>query len=606
MLNPTVFDWAILLLFLGVALGTGLSLRKSIRTSRDFLQAGCSLPAWVSGLAFVSLGVGAPEVIAMGAWGAHYGLQAAQFYLLGAVPAMLFAGLYLAPVFHGSGARSVPDYLRLRFDGRTRTLHAALLAASAIVTSGVLLAVAGRVLQALGVFDGLFFVLGWPMRQTFLFSIVLLAVVVLAYVLLGGLAAAVYNQVLQFLLLVAALLPLVYLGLVNIGGWAGLKAAVPAAHMHLWSGILHGGNAMGLDAVSLVLGVGLVLGAGYWCADFRVMQTAMAAESAESAQRAPMIAAIPRMLLPLLVVLPGLIAIGLPTPRTSMQVREQNGAIYHDTTVVPKQVEAGTGLVPARVDPASGQVQYDAAGHAQLDYALAMPSLMGHYFPTALLGLGIAALLAGFLSGLAGNLAAFNTVFTCDLYEAHVRKGESDKHYLLVGRLATVAGVLLSVAAAFAIAHLHSVLAVLLLAFAVVNAPVLAVLLLGVFWKRATAHGAFAGVLAGAVVAVLHHGIALPAGAGSGVHGGWIDPMLHYSGDLALGLYGGIAACSVALVVAALVSLLTAPRAAQELAGLVYSLTPQASTASRPWWKRPQTLAALILLAALALNIVFA
>lgn len=607
MLNPTLFDWSILLLSFGVAIGIGISLKPSMKTGRDFLQAGRSLPAWICGLAFLGVSLGAPEVIGMGAWGARYGLEAAQFFGIGAIPAMIAAGLFFAPIFYRSGARSVPEFLGLRFDSKTRVVNAALFASMTVVSSGISMYVLARLIQSLHVFDGLFYALGWPQQAVFSFSILLFSAIVLLYVLLGGLAGAMYNQGVQFFLILAAFLPLVYLGLRNIGGWAGLKAAAPAAHTHAWQGILHSGaNPMGLEIISLGLGVGFVLGAGYWCTDFRVMQTAMAAKDVASARRAPLIAAIPRLFLPFLIVLPGLIAIGLPTPHTSTQVREQNGAIYHDTTVVPKQVEAGSGLVPARIDPFTGKILLDSAGKPLLDYAMATPSMMVHYFPTGILGLGLAALLASFMSGMAGNLTAFNTVVTCDLYQACIRKNATDKHVLFAGRAATVAGVLLSIAAAFAAAHLGNVLDALLLVFSVVNAPLLACLLLGMLWKRATGHGAFSGLIAGAAAAVLHHGLTLPMGANPGIHGGWLTALYRYPGDLAQGIYGAIFAFGVALLAAALVSIVTSPRPESELAGLMHSPAPTSSPTQPLWWKRPEALAGAILLAAIALNIFFA
>ncbi len=604
MLNLARVDWLILVLYFGFAVGIGYALNSRMKTGKDFFLAGRALPAWICGLAFLGAGLGAPEVIGLGACGARYGLESAQCFSLGVVPAMIFAGLFMMPLYYGSKARTVPEFLGLRFDGKTRTLNACLFAAMTVVSAGISMYAMARIFQALHLFDRLFYALGWARQGIFTFSIVVPAAVVLAYILLGGLTGAIYNRVLQLFLLVAGLLPLVFMGLRNLGGWNGLKASVALVDptlIHAWRGAARaGGVSMGIMGLAL----GIVLGAGYWCADFRAIQTAMAAKDVDSARRAPLLASIPWIFLPFLLVLPGLVAIGLPTPHTSAVETTIDGVILRTTTVVRPEVEAGTGLVPARVDP-SGKPVRTAAGAPVLDYAMATPSLL-RLLPTGLLGLGLTALLASLMSGMAASATAFNAVFTCDLYQPFLRKQADDGQSLAVGRWATVAAVLLSAATAYAITGLNSILAPLLLVFSLVTAPLFATLLLGMFWKRATGHGAFAGLIAGAGAALLHHGLTLPIEAQSGIHGGWLAVLHSYPGTLAQRFWTATFAFSAALLATVAVSLCTKARPEAELVGLVHSLTPKPKRTKLPWWKRPEALALGILLAAIAVNVYFA
>ncbi|MGO9435371.1 MAG: sodium:solute symporter family protein [Terracidiphilus sp.] len=603
----TSVDWLIMLLYFVFVLGIGFALKRYMKTSKDFFQAGRALPAWICGLAFISANLGAQEVIGMGASGAKYGLETAQFYGIGAIPAMIFVGIFMMPFYYGSKARSVPEFLRLRYDEKTRALNACSFAVMTVFSSGISMYAMARLIQALHVFDGLFRALGLPAGGIFTFSIVLSAVIVLLYIFLGGLTSAIYNEVLQFFLIIAGFLPLVLLGLKNIGGWSGLKASVPLQYMHEWKGVMHAStNPMGIDLIGIGIGLGFVLGSGYWCTDFLVIQTAMASHNMDSARRVPLIAAIPKMVFPFLVILPGLLAIGLATPHTTTVVRNENGVIYHETTVVPKEVEEGRGLVPAKLNPVTGQPMLDASGHPLLDYDMATPNLLLHYFPTGILGLGLTALLASFMSGMAGNVTAFNTVFTYDLYQSYIHKGASDKHYLAVGRWATVGGILLSIGTAFAVISFNNILDILQLVFSIVNAPLFATFLLGMFSKRTTGHGAFAGLVAGTSAALLHHGLTLPIEARPGIHGGWITVLHHYPSDMAQNFYGAIFAFGINFVVAVVVSLCTKPRPESELVGLVHSLTPKPPRLHNRWWKSPEALAVAILLGAIALNIFFA
>jgi solute:Na+ symporter, SSS family len=609
-LKLTFVDWLIMLLYFVFVLGIGFALKRYMKTSKDFFLAGRALPAWICGLAFISANLGAQEVIGMGASGAKYGLETAHFYGIGAIPAMVFVGIFMMPFYYGSRARSVPEFLRLRFDEKTRGLNACSFAVMTVFSSGISMYAMARLIQALHVFDGLFNALGLPQGGIFTFSIFLSAVIVLLYIFLGGLTSAIYNEVLQFFLIIAGFLPLVLLGLKNVGGWSGMKSAVGAIDprmLHEWHGVLHPStNPMGVDIIGLGMGLGFVLGAGYWCTDFLVIQTALASQNMESARRVPLIAAVPKMVFPFLVILPGLIAIGLPTPHTTTVVTQQNGVIYHDTRVVAREAQEGQGLVPAKINPLTGKPMLDASGKPLLDYDMATPNMLLHYFPTGILGLGLTALLASFMSGMAGNVTAFNTVFTYDLYQAYIHKGASDKHYLAVGRWATVGGILFSIATAYAAINFNNIMDTLQLVFSFVNAPLFATFLLGMFSKRTTGHGAFTGLISGTAAAMIHHGLTLPIEAHPGIHGGWITVLHHYPSDMAQNFYGAIWAFSVNFVVTVIVSLFTKPRPESELVGLVHSLTPKPEASHVVWWKRPEALAIAVLLGALAVNLFLA
>src|SRR6516165_3181751 len=596
-----------MVLYFVFVLGIGFALKRYMKTSKDFFQAGRALPAWICGLAFISANLGAQEVIGMGASGAKYGLETAHFYGIGAIPAMVFVGIFMMPFYYGSKARSVPEFLRLRFDEKTRALNACSFAVMTVFSSGISMYAMARLIQALHVFDGLFHALGWAPEGIFTFAIVMSAIIVLGYIFLGGLTSAIYNEVLQFFLIIAGFLPLVLLGLKNIGGWAGLRASVPEAYMHQWKGVMHSStNPMGIEIIGIGMGLGFVLGSGYWCTDFLVIQTAMASKDMEAARRVPLIAAVPKMVFPFLVILPGLLAIGLPTPHTTTTVREENGVVHHATNVVPKEIEEGKGIVPAKINPVTGKPMLAASGHPLLDYDMATPNMLLHYFPTGILGLGLTALLASFMSGMAGNVTAFNTVFTYDIYQSYINRGASDRHYLAVGRWATVGGILLSIGTAYAAINFNNIMDTLQLVFSFVNAPLFATFLLGMFWKRSTGHGAFVGLISGTVAAMLHHGLTLPIEAHPGIHGGWVTVLHHYASDTGRNFYGAIYAFSANFIVTIIVSLFTKPKPDSESVGLVRSLTKMPSHAHLPWWKRPEALAIAVLIGSIALNIFFA
>jgi solute:Na+ symporter, SSS family len=363
-----------------------------------------------------------------------------------------------------------------------------------------------------------------------------------------------------------------------------------------------GAHSTGMGFVLLLVGVGVVLGGATWCTDFRLLQIPMAAKDVQSARRAPINAAAVRIFVPLVLVLPGLIAVGLPTPHTSIVVFNDNNVISHEITVVPPAVEAGTGLVPAKAN-ADGMPVIGADGHAVLDYTMATPNVLPEFLPTGLLGLGIAALLGCLMSGVAASVTSISTVFTCDIFQSLFAKNSSDKRLLVVARFAAAGGLLLAFAAACATIRINSLLDAILLVFAIVNVPLFAVLMLGAFWNRATGHGAFAGLIAGAATALLHHGLSLPQGAHPGIHGGWIAVLRHPASEIALSLETAIVAFAVSLLATIVLSIFTSAKTESELNGLVYSLTTRPQRNPK-WWKRPEAMAAAVLLAAIAVNLI--
>jgi SSS family solute:Na+ symporter len=563
-----VIDWTIMIVYFGFVLGIGVVLKRSIKTSSDFFLSGRAMPAWVAGLAFMSANLGAQEVIGMAASGAKYGMATSHFYWVGAIPAMVFLAIFMMPFYYGSRARSVPEYLRLRFDEKTRGFNAISFSLMTVMSSGISMYAMGLLLNML---------LGW----NFSVSMWMCAIIVLAYIFLGGLTSAIYNEVLQFFLIVFGFLPLVLLGLHDIGWWPGLQAALqrvatsqgfaPGAWSESWrfmDSTSH--NPMGVEWFGMVMGLGFVLSFGYWCTDFLIVQRAMAAESMSAARRAPLIAALPKMLFPFLVIIPGMIAV----------------ALTHKV--------GGSGFeLPAKPD---GTPNFD----------LVIPVMLGHYFPNGLLGLGLTALIASFMSGMAGNVTAFNTVWTNDIYQPYIRPAASDAHYLWMGRFATVVGVVLSLAAGYLVAQFNNIMDVLQLVFAFINAPLFATFLLGMFWQRANGHGAFTGLVSGTLAAAIHHGLTLPAHAVAGVKGGWIEVLHVYPSEMAQNFWTAIFAWSTCFLLTIAVSLMTGGRAMrQDLAGLVYSQTPRLAREDEPWYRRPAVLGVLALAAVVGLNILF-
>src|SRR5438874_6727792 len=601
----SALDWTLIFVYFAFVIGVGVALKRYTRTSTDFFQAGRALPAWVCGLAFLSANLGAQEIIGMGASGAKYGIATSHFYWVGAIPAMVFLGIFMMPFYYGSRARSVPEYLRLRFDEKTRAFNAVSFAAMTVFSSGISMYAMAKLLQLLHVLDAPFAALGLDPSWIFHVCIVASAIIVLIYILLGGLSSAIYNEVLQFFLIVAGFVPLVYLGLRNAGGWSGIRQTLPPDLTHLWRGFGSAStNAMGVDAFGLAMGLGFVLSFGYWCTDFLVVQRAMAAHSMTAARRVPLIGAFPKMVFPFLVVMPGLIALSVhPAPDAPVPAIVQS---LGDGAPVANGANGGDGgLIPFKVDEASNQIVRDNQGRPVRDYDLVIPVLLLRYFPAGMLGLGLTALMASFMSGMAGDVTACNTVWTYDIYQAYIRKTATDAHYLMVGRLATFFGIAASVATAYVAAQFNNIMDVLQLVFAFVNAPLLGTFLLGMFWKRTTGHGAFTGLLAGTSAAAIHHGLTLPAGAAAGVKGGWFALLHVYPSEMAQNFYTAIFAFTVCFVLTIVVSLMTRPRPDAELVGLVHSLTEKPEEEPMAWYLRPASLAAVIIVSLTVLTILF-
>ena len=548
-------DYAVIALYFAFVIAVGFIIKRRIRSSNDFLNSGRNIPLWITSLAFISANLGAQEVLGMVASGAKYGIMTVHFYWVGAIFAMVFLGVYMMPFYYGSKARSVPEYLSMRFDEKTRGLNAITFAGMTVFSSGISLFALAKLLEI---------TLGWD----FDFSIWVAAGIVMAYTFLGGLTSAVYNEVLQFFLIVLGLFPLVVVCLDDAGGWANIKANLAPQYTHAWEYLdTADRNSMGINAMSLIFGLGFVMSFGYWCTDFLVVQRAMIARNMNDAQRTPILAAVPKMLMPIIVVLPGVVAIAL------MQPGVQTGP---DAFRIPTAPDGG------------------------LDYTMTLPSLLAHYYPSGLLGVGITALLASFMSGMAGNVTAFNSVFTYDIYHSYFVKRRSDRHYLLVGKGVTVVGILISILTAYVAQSFNNINDFLQLVFSFVNGPLFATFVLGMFWKRATGHGAFWGLLTGTLAAAATHGLTIAEGKG-----GWISPAF----TIGSGMAQAFAVASVSFIVnfsvTVIVSLLTAPKPDTELRGLVYSLTEKPSTAGLPWYRRAASLGLLLVILTLLLNWIF-
>jgi SSS family solute:Na+ symporter len=552
-MNLKLVDYLIISVYFLFVIGVGFIIKKKIKSSNDFLASSRSIPLWITSLAFISANLGAQEVIGMVASGAKYGIATVHFYWVGAIFAMVFLGVFMMPFYYGSRARSVPEYLRLRFDEKTRGLNAISFAVMTVFSSGISLYALAKLLEVM---------LNWD----FDVSIWVAAGIVAIYTFLGGLTSAVYNEVLQFFLIVLGLSPLVVVALQDAGGWENVKAQLSPNMTHAWKYMGDpDANPMGLHFMSLIFGLGFVMSFGYWCTDFLVVQRAMIARNMRDAQRTPIIAAIPKMLMPLIVVLPGIIAIALIQP-----------ALQSKGYSIP----------------------VDADG--QLNYTMTLPSLIAHYYPSGLLGVGITALMASFMSGMAGNVTAFNAVFTYDIYQPYFVKNRSDRHYLVVGKFITLAGILISIATAYLAQGFNNINDLLQLVFGFVNGPLFATFLLGMFWKRSTGHGAFWGLVAGTLGAALTHGLTLAEGKG-----GWIAPLFEIKSGMGQAFIVAGISWIINFFTTIIVSLVTKPKPEEELKGLVYSLTEKPKYTQGKWYQRVVPLALLLLAITIILNIIF-
>jgi SSS family solute:Na+ symporter len=530
-MHLALIDRLIILLYFAAVLGIGFLLRRRIRGSDDFLLSGRSIPLWMTGIAFMAANLGSLEIMGMVANGAKYGMLTNHFYWTGAIPAMVFLGVFMMPFYYQNKVRSVPEYLKRRFDDRTHVLNALTFAVMTVLMSGINMFALAVVFRTM---------LGW----SFHFSVLVSAGVVVVYTYLGGLSSSIYNEVLQFFLIVVGFLPLSIMGLSAAGGWSGLKARLPDTLLHTWAYMRTSDNAFGADWLAVSFGLGFVMSFAYWCTDFLLVQRAMAARNLTAARRTPLLAAVPKMFFPFLVTLPGL---------------------------------CGAALV---------------AGRMNGDYNSTLPLLLQKFYGPGLLGLGLTALLASFMSGMAGNVTAFNTVWTYDLYQGYLAPGRSDAHYLRVARATTLAGTALSMAAAYIVLRFDNLMDYMQLIASFFISPLFATFLLGMFWKRANRTGAFYGMIAG-IAGSMGHYLAHRAG------------LLHYSSDMAPNFYGAICGWSASMVVTVTLSLLTPPPPQENLAGLVYSRGRYVTAGGLRWYAQPAFQGIAVLAAAVVLNVIF-
>src|SRR3954449_6214815 len=547
-LDATPLDYAILGIYFLVVLGIGAVARLSIKTDVDFFLSGRSLPAWITGLAFVAANLGSLEILGMAANGAQYGVATVHFYWVGAVPAMIFLGLVMMPFYYGAKVRSVPEYLRLRFGNFAHAWNALSFAVATILIAGVNLFALALVINLM---------LGWTLAT----SIFVAAAIVLVYITLGGLTSAIYNEVLQFFIIVASLLPLVIVALHDMGGVNGLKERVQQtklgdAGLHAWQGLGIGNvtNPIGGDWLAMVLGLGFVLSFGYWTTNFAEVQRALSAKNLSAARRTPLIGAYPKIFIPALTIIPGLVAL----------------------VSVP-------GLGGKNPD-----LQYNAA----------IPQLVGRYLPEGMLGIAITGLLAAFMAGVAANVTSFNTVVTYDLWQDYVRPNRNDQYYVRVGRIATAGGLLISVATAFIAKGYGNIMNYVQLLFSYFNAPLFATFIIAMFWKRSTPWAGFWGLIAGFMGAFWTHEL-------------YSWGTLDLGSELAASFWGAIVAFVADAAVTVGVSLVTQPKPDEELRGLVWGLTrkeeepAEHDPADDAWYRSVWLLGGVALGLVVVLNIIF-
>jgi SSS family solute:Na+ symporter len=624
-------DYTILVAYVAFLIGIGWALARYMKTSSDFLTSARSIPTWVTGLAFISANLGALELVGMAASGAKYGIATAHFYWVGAIPAMIFLAVFMMPFYYGSKARSVPEYLQMRFDNRVMGLNAIAFAVMTLFASGISMNALAKLLNQL---------LGW----NYDFALWICSGVVLLYVLKGGLTSAIYTEVLQFFMIVLGFAPVVYLGLKDVGGWHAMNNSLKTvatdhgfsdnAWSSAWQPLLGGPshNPMGVDVFAMVFGLGFVLSFGYWCTNFLVVQRAMAAKNMTAARNTPIVAAVPKMFFPFLVIVPGMIAVALttipdkgyripPPPISQANYDKAVAAIKNanvaDLAGAEKSVDEALGekvkpaailaLVTANKTLTDGEIQNGIYnGVAANDYDSVIFSLVKKYCPAGLLGLALTALLASFMSGMAGNVTAFNTVWTYNLYQAFFVRGKSDTHYFWAGKVTTIAGILLSIACAYFAKQYNNAMDIIQLVFGFVNAPLFATFLLGMFWARTTATGAFFGLFGGIASSALFHALTIAQGNAPGVKGGYLSVVSTFPSEMAQNFWLASFAFTVCLVLTLVISLATArTKTNEELKGLVYSLTPKTFDHNQPVWQRPAVVGVVLLIVCVILNFIF-
>jgi SSS family solute:Na+ symporter len=556
-LDANWVDYLLVALYFGFVIGIGLMARRSVSTSLDFFLSGRSLPAWVTGLAFISANLGAVEIMGMSANGAQFGIPTVHYFWIGAVPAMLFLGVVMMPFYYGSKVRSVPEFMRKRFGTGAHLVNALSFAVAQLLIAGINLFLLAKIVNIL---------LGWNLYL----SLVVAAAIVLSYIMLGGLSAAIYNEVLQFFVIVAALLPLTLVGLHRVGGYGGLKDAITktGTDVNLQLNSWPGTNLTGIDSsfwsvVGIIFGLGFVLSFGYWTTNFVEVQRAMASSSISAAQRSPIIGAFPKMFVPFIVIFPGMIAAVL----------------------------------------ASEVAKAKASGDPNFDYNNSLLYLIRDLLPNGMLGVAIAGLLASFMAGMAANISAFNTVFSYDLWETYAVKDRSDDYYLRVGRIATVAATVVAIGTALFARNYENIMTYLQTLFGFFNAPLFATFILGMFWKRMSPAAGWTGLVSGTLAAVLVGILSKDALGGLSV------------GAIPLEKQGAaFAAAGAAFIVDVLVSVIVTmgskPKPESELRGLVWSMTPRADFHDEnegvlAWYQQPTKLAGIGLVMVIILNVIF-
>ncbi len=549
-LHPSAIDYVIIGIYFAVVLGIGFIARLSVKTDLDFFLSGRSMPAWITGLAFMAANLGALEILGQSANGAQYGVAAVHYYWIGAVPAMVFLGIVMMPFYYGAKVRSVPEYLRLRFGDAAHAFNALTFAIATVLIGGVNLFALALIIHLL---------LGWPVGG----SILIAAAIVLVYITLGGLTSAVYNEVLQFFVIVAALVPLTLIALHSVGGWTGLEHRIQAsklgnAGLHAWRGlsIHHPTNPLMSSWIGVVFGLGFVVSFGYWTTNFAEVQRALSARNMSAARRTPLIAAYPKTFMPFIIILPGLIAV----------------ATVH-----------GLGLGKSLAN----------------QYNTAIPHLISQFFPQGMLGLAIAALLAAFMAGVAANVTSFNTVVTYDLLQDYVWKDRDPAFYLRSGRLVTIGGILISIATAFIAKGYSNMMNYIQTLFSIFNVPLFTTFIVAMFWKRASPWGGFWSLVAGTATA---YGVNRLAA---------YHVIFHFGSALSASFWQSIWAFIIGTVVLVVVSLVTMPKPEEELRGLVWGLTRKDEREVNPdprdrlWWRSPWLLGGVVMAIVVALNIIF-
>ncbi|MGA7294975.1 MAG: sodium:solute symporter family protein [Terriglobales bacterium] len=547
-------DLVIIIFYFVLVLAIGLYLKEQANTGEDFFMAGREMTAWVAGLSFLSANLGALELMGWAGSAYQYGILATHWYWIGAIPAMLFLALVMMPFYYISKTHSVPGYLKLRFGEPSRALSAISFAFMTVLMSGVNMFAMAKVMQI---------VLGWDIN----FSIWVSSLTVAIYVTLGGLRSAIFNEVLQFFLIWAGALLIPILGLYEAGGWTNLKLEIAhrasVQYVHLWAGLgSFSNNPMGINWVGIVFGLGAIISMGYWTTDFLVVQRILAAKDIRSAEMAPIIGAGFKMFVPIIVILPGLLGLA----------------------VLPEK------LVPESVAAITGAHSYNDV----------LPLMLARYCGPGLLGLGVTALIAGFMSGMAGNVSAFTTVWTYDIYRPLINSKASDHHYVNMGRWTTIIGVLISVGTAYLVMQFASIMDYVQALFSFFIAPLFGTVVLGMLWKRATGAAGFWGLLCGTLSSI----------------GMWawvkVDPsalryvaMSSHAKALAQDMYQALWSFTVCVVVTVVVSMATKPIPDSELTGLVYGLTKVPAVGDVPLYQKPLFWAGVVTVVFVALNIIF-